>query len=158
MTRLQQCWYRWIDRELDQDVTFPDPDSMETGDWNRWVGETGERLAGKSLWRNGFKVLYRNFRAKEGGEVDIVCREGDVLVFTEVKTRTSVEFGRPAGAVDRAKQALIIRGANAWLRELNHPEVIFRFDIVEVVLSEGKAPEIQIIREAFVTPQVGLGM
>lgn len=131
---------------------------MTSGEWNALVGTTGERLAGKQLWRTGRKVLYRNFRPKEGGEVDLVYRDGDVLVFGEVKTRTRGEFGEPARAVDRAKQRLVIRGANAWLRELNFPDLLFRFDVIEVLLIPGEIPQIRINEGAFTTPQVGLGM
>lgn len=158
MKWVRQLWYRLVDRELDRPVPSPDRETLEEGEWNRWVGETGERIAAKQLWRQGFKVLYRNYRPKEGGEVDIVARHRDTLVFTEVKTRTTEQFGRPAEAVDRGKQRLVIRGANAWLRQLNHPEVLFRFDIVEVLLVEGEKPDIRVIEDAFTTPQVGLGM
>ncbi|MCB1203205.1 MAG: YraN family protein [Verrucomicrobiae bacterium] len=153
-----QFWYRWIDRELDRSVELPERETMEAGDWNALVGQSGERVAAKHLWRTGRKVIYRNFKPREGGEVDIVYREGDLLVFGEVKTRTRGEFGDPARAVDRAKEKLVIRGANAWLRELNHPEVVFRFDIIEVLLKPGERPAIGVIENAFTTPQTGLGM
>ena len=99
------------------------------------------------------KVLHRNFRAPKGGEVDIVCRDGDVLVFAEVKTRTTLDYGRPASAVNRGKQRLITRGGLGWLRLLDFPEVNFRFDIVEVVLVEGEVPDINLIRNAFQLPE-----
>tara|TARA_R110002096_G_scaffold383562_6_gene577403 strand:+ start:106 stop:582 length:477 start_codon:yes stop_codon:yes gene_type:complete len=150
--------FRCFDRELNRPVDLPDRDSMETGEWNQLIGSTGERLAGKYLTRHGMKVLYRNFRAKGGGEVDIIARDGETLVFSEVKARTSEQFGRPADAVDRKKQRLIVKGANAWLRELNHPEVVFRFDIVEVLLEDGNPPDIRVNEAAFSSPQVGLGM
>ncbi|HRQ87983.1 MAG TPA: YraN family protein, partial [Bacteroidia bacterium] len=57
------------------------------------------------------KPLYRNYRPKGGGEIDIVYRDRDTLVFGEVKTRTRGEFGDPSRAVDRAKEQLVIRGA-----------------------------------------------
>ena len=103
---------------------------------------------------NGFKVLYRNFRATHGGEIDIVCRERatNTLVFVEVKTRSSDEHGSPSEAVNRDKQYLIARGALAWLRLLDNPELVFRFDIVEIVMREG-VPEINLIRNAFTLPQ-----
>ena len=153
-----QAWYRWIDRELDRPVPRPRDEAMSDGEWNAWVGRTGERLAAKYLWRTGRRVLYRNFRPKEGGEVDLVYREGDLLVFGEVKTRTRGEFGDPARSVTRGKEKLVIRGANAWLRELNYPEVLFRFDIIEVLLPAGGPAKIQVIENAFTTPQRGLGM
>jgi len=158
VTWLIQGWFRLGDRELDRPVRLPDRDAMEVAEWNAWVGARGERLACKQLWRTGRKVLLRNFRPDGGGEVDVVYRDGDVLVFGEVKTRTSELFGRPGEAVDRAKRRLVIRGANAWLRELNHPEVLFRFDVIEVVLLDGEPPRIEIEESAFTTPQVGLGM
>jgi putative endonuclease len=126
---------------------------MDDGEWNRFVGEWGEKLAVKHLRFEGLKPLYRNFRAPKGGEVDIVCRDGEFLVFVEVKTRRSTDFGRPVRAVDKAKQLLITKGAMAWLRELNHPDVKFRFDVVEVVLEEGKPPQIEHLRNVFQMPE-----
>lgn len=153
-----QVWYRWGDRELDRIVTLPDRNTMEAGPWNAWVGAAGERLAAKHLWRTGRKVLHRNFRPKGGGEVDLVYRDRDVLVFGEVKTRTRGEFGGPSRAVDRAKEKLVIRGANAWLRELDQTELLFRFDIIEVILDEGLKPRVRVAENAFTTPQTGQGM
>lgn len=116
------------------------------------LGRRGEKLAAKFLRRSGFKVLYRNFRAPRGGEIDIVCRDGDELVFVEVKTRSSRDYGSPASAVNREKQALIARGALAWLRLLDNPDLIFRFDIVEVVIDDsGKS--FNLIRAAFQLPE-----
>ncbi|MDF1850261.1 MAG: YraN family protein [Verrucomicrobiales bacterium] len=154
----RRLYYRWIDCELDHPIAIPDFDEEESGVRNQWIGETGERLAAKTLWRNGHRVLYRNFRARGGGELDLVSRHRDTLVFSEVKTRTSDQFGRPADAVDQEKQRLIIRGANAWLRELNHPEILFRFDVIEVLLLKDEVPEVRVNEGAFSSPQVGLGM
>jgi putative endonuclease len=111
-------------------------------------------LAEKYLRKRGCKILRRNFRAKGGGEVDLVCRDiaAKTLVFVEVKTRSSDEFDRPAAAVTREKQELIARGARAWLRLLDRPEVNFRFDIVEVVIGEGE-PRINVIKSAFLLPE-----
>ncbi len=147
-------YYRWIDRSLTRPVALAaERESMEDGEWNRFVGELGERLAVRALRRGGLKPLYRNFRAPKGGEVDIVCRDGEFLVFVEVKTRRSVDFGRPVRAVDRPKQLLITRGAMAWLRELNYPDINFRFDVVEVVLEEGKPPSIEHLENVFQMPE-----
>ncbi len=158
MSRLRQAWHRWVDRELDRITVLPDPALMEKGAWNALIGARGERLAAKYLWRTGRKVLYRNYRAKGGGEVDLVYRDRDTLVFGEVKTRAHGEFGGPVRAVDRAKEKLVVRGANAWLRELDQPEVLFRFDVIEVLLHPGEKPAVRVSEGAFTTPQVGLGM
>ena len=112
-------------------------------------GASGERLASRYLRRQGFKILYRNFRGRTGGEIDIVCRDRDTLVFVEVTTRSREDFGRPAEAVGREQQRRISRGALAWLRMLDNPDILFRFDIVEVVLAEGAEPRLELIRDAF---------
>ena len=69
------------------------------------LGARGEKLAARYLRRQGFKILYRNFRGRRGGEIDLVCRDRDTLVFVEVKTRTREDFGRPLDAVNRAEAA-----------------------------------------------------
>ena len=109
-------------------------------------------MARRYLKRNGYKILFRNFRGRSGGEIDIVCRDRDTLVFVEVKTRTREDFGRPFEAVDRDKQRRISRGGLAWLRMLDNPDILFRFDIVEVVLAEDADPRIELIKNAFQLP------
>jgi len=114
------------------------------------LGRRGEDLAAKYLRRQGFKILHRNFRSPHGGEVDIVCRDKKerTLVFVEVKTRSSARFGDPASRVTSDKQSRISRGALAWLRMLGNPEIVFRFDIVEVLVEESGV-SISLIRNAF---------
>ncbi len=112
-------------------------------------GSEGEKLACRHLRRHGYKILYRNFRGRTGGEIDIVCRDHDTLVFVEVKTRGSQDFGRPLEAVRSDQQRRISRGALAWLRMLDNPDILFRFDIVEVLLREGDPPHVELIRNAF---------
>ena len=113
------------------------------------LGARGEKLAARHLRRQGFKVLYRNFRGRQGGEIDLVCRDGDTLVFVEVKTRTREDFGRPLEAVGAKKQRRISLGALAWLRLLGNPDILFRFDIVEVTVAANSPPKIELIRNAF---------
>jgi len=113
------------------------------------LGARGEKLAARHLRRQGFKVLYRNFRGRQGGEIDLVCRDGDTLVFVEVKTRTREDFGRPLEAVGAKKQRRISLGALAWLRLLGNPDILFRFDIVEVTVAADSPPKIELIRNAF---------
>ena len=102
---------------------------------------------GKSLC--GYKILFRNFRGRSGGEIDVVCRDHDTLVFVEVKTRVREDFGRPLEAVDRAKQKRISRGALAWLRLLDNPDILFRFDVVEVIVANDAKPCVELIKNAF---------
>jgi putative endonuclease len=129
----------------------------------REIGALGERIAARFLQARGWKLLYRNFRAPKGGEVDLVLRGGethDLLVFVEVKTRTRRDFGRPLRAVNAEKQALIIRGASEWLRLLGREfdsenqqdvrrEISWRYDVVEIVLEEGKKPDVHLVENAF---------
>jgi putative endonuclease len=118
------------------------------------LGREGERRAARYLRAQRYRILYRNFRAPHGGEVDLVCRDKacDTLVFVEVKTRRSLAFGAPGEAVTRDKQRLIARGALAWLRLLDHPEIPFRFDIVEIVF-DGNTPSFHLIKDAFRLPE-----
>jgi putative endonuclease len=112
-------------------------------------GTRGEKLACKFLRGHGYKILYRNFKDRRGGEIDLVCRDGDTLVFVEVKTRSDEEFGRPIEAVDRQKQLRISKGGLAWLRLLDNPDITFRFDVVEVLFPEEREPQLELVQNAF---------
>jgi len=81
-----------------------------------------------------------------------VARHGDTLVFIEVKSRRSGQFGAPVEAVTPGKQALIVRGAVAWLQLLRKPGIPVRFDVVEVRFPACGKPEINIIENAFAPP------
>lgn len=118
----------------------------------REIGDMGELIAARWLAAHGRKVLYRNYRGPNRGEVDIVARHRDVLTFVEVKSRTSTAYGRPADAVGPDKQRLIQRGALDWLRLLGNPRIKFRFDIAEVILVEGELPRVHVIENAFQMP------
>lgn len=119
---------------------------------NAEIGFMGETIARRWLSRHGRKVLYLNYRGVNQGEVDIVARHRNVLTFVEVKTRTSTAFGRPADAVGPDKQRLIQRGAQDWLRQLDRPRIKLRFDIAEVILTEGQRPQVHIMENAFQLP------
>ena len=113
-------------------------------------GASGERLASRYLRRQGFKILYRNFRGRTGGEIDIVCRDRDTLVFVEVKTRASNEHGAPQEAVTRGKQRQLSRLANAYVSMHRLADVPCRFDVVEVWLPhDGTAPRVALHQNAF---------
>jgi len=111
-------------------------------------GELGERAAKKYLQQQGLKFLTANFRS-ERGEIDLVFRDGDCLAFVEVKTRSSEEWTRPAAAVDARKRRLLSQTALDYLRRLKHPQVKIRFDIVEVLLTDGEVREIRHLPNTF---------
>lgn len=117
------------------------------------LGVRGEKLACRFLRRKGYKILFRNFRGRTGGEVDVVCRDKDTLVFVEVKTRTREDFGRPLEAIDREQRKRISRGALAWLRLLGDPDILFRFDVVEVIIAEEAEPRLELVQNAFSLPE-----
>ena len=118
-----------------------------------WLGTRGENLASQFLKKNGYKILYRNFKGRTGGEIDVVCRDRDTLVFVEVKTRTREDFGRPLDAVNREKRNRIARGGLAWLRLLDNPDILFRFDVVEVIIADDAEPRLEILQNAFSLPK-----
>jgi putative endonuclease len=111
-------------------------------------GELGERSAKRFLQKQGLKFLAANYRS-EHGEIDLIFREGDCLVFAEVKTRSSEAWTRPAAAVDAQKRRLLSQTALDYLRRLKNPPVKFRFDIVEVLLADGKVREIRHLPNTF---------
>jgi putative endonuclease len=101
------------------------------------VGRFGEQVAVEHLQGCGLAVLDRNWRCRDG-ELDIVARDGEALVFVEVKTRSSLAYGTPADAIDRSKAARIRRLAVRWMAERRaggEPEfwAAIRFDLVAVV-------------------------
>jgi putative endonuclease len=70
-----------------------------------------------------------------------------------VKTRSGEDFGRPFEAIDRDQRKRIARGGLAWLRLLDDPDILFRFDVVEVIMAEGAPPRLELIRNAFSLPE-----
>jgi len=111
-------------------------------------GELGERAARSHLKRQGLKFLTANFRT-ERGEIDLVFRDRDCLIFVEVKTRSSEEWTRPAAAVDRERRQRLTRAGLDYLRLLKNPAVKVRFDIVEVLLEDGAIREIRHLPDSF---------
>ena len=130
LTRLRS-W--WRGEELPQHLRF---------------GELGERAAKKHLQRQGLTFLTAHFRT-DRGEIDLVMRNGDCLVFVEVKTRSSEEWNRPAAAVDRERRQRLTRAGLDYLRLLRNPAVKVRFDIVEVLLDYGAIRDIRHLPNSF---------
>jgi putative endonuclease len=106
------------------------------------VGRYGEDVAVRHLEAAGFTILARNWRCPEG-ELDVVAVDSGVLVFVEVKTRSSVLFGVPAEAVTRRKADRLRRLALVWLQaqQQHWPEI--RFDVVSVLRRERGAAEVE---------------
>jgi putative endonuclease len=114
------------------------------------VGRFGEDLAVRYLSEAGLQVLERNWRCADG-ELDIVAGEGEVLVFVEVKTRSTTAFGEPAEALTPVKAARIHRLALRWLAEhrADAPWCPIRFDVVAIVRRAPGGPALTHLRGAF---------
>jgi putative endonuclease len=111
-------------------------------------GQLGERAAKKHLKQLGLKYLTANFRS-DRGEIDLVFRDDDCLVFVEVKTRSSEEWVRPAAYVNKHKRRLLCQTALDYLELLKNPQVKIRFDIVEVLLRDSAVREVRHLPNTF---------
>jgi putative endonuclease len=111
-------------------------------------GRLGENAARKYLRRLGLKFLTANFRSARG-EIDLIFRDADCLAFVEVKTRSSEDWTRPAAAVNARKRRLLSQTALDYLKLLKNPPVKIRFDIVEVLLQDGKVREVRHLPNTF---------
>lgn len=115
-------------------------------------GQLGEDAARKHLQQLGLKFLTANFKT-EHGEIDLIFRDGPLLVFIEVKTRSSEAWVRPAAAVNARKRRLLSRTALDYLKRLPDNRVSIRFDIVEVLLADGAVREVRHLPNAFTLSQ-----
>ena len=111
------------------------------------TGMQAQQLAESHLTDNGYRILERNYRIRTG-EVDIIARHGNYVVFVEVKFRRSVDFGYPRESVGVVKQQRIIRTAMHYIAARNIDDMDFRFDVIEV-LAQGDAVQINHIENAF---------
>jgi putative endonuclease len=119
---------------------------------NRVLGDRGERAAERHLKRQGLRVITRNYRTP-WGEIDLIARDRDTLVFVEVKTRRR---GQPAEAVTPEKQRRLTNAALRFLRRFNLLEQRARFDVVAVVWPhDDQPPTIEHIMNAFEPPGRG---
>jgi putative endonuclease len=111
-------------------------------------GRIGELASKKLLQKQGMKFLAGNFRSKRG-EIDLVFRDDDCLVFIEVKTRTAGGWVRLAAHVNARKRLLLTKCALDYLRLLKNPPIKIRFDVVEVLLQGGAVAEVRHLPNTF---------
>jgi putative endonuclease len=111
-------------------------------------GQRGETVAAEVLTRRGYRIVERNCRSR-WGELDVIAYDGETLVFVEVKARRDARFGDLAYAVDRRKQVRLIRLAERYLvrRRLGEPPC--RFDVVLIDERPARAPQVEVIINAF---------
>lgn len=118
--------------------------------FGRGAGWWGERKAERYLLRKGYKILGRRVHVGVRDEIDLIARDGKILVFVEVKTRGSEDYGRPADAVDRRKRRALTRAAMRYMGALKSRPDFFRFDVVEVIGREEEGePEVRHVENAF---------
>lgn len=115
---------------------------------SKQLGKHGEDLAARHLESVGMCVVERNWRHRSG-EVDIIAKDGDTVVFVEVKTRSGIGYGTPAEAVTYTKQTRIRGLALHWLAQQQGPWMHIRFDVVAVVVGRDKDPVLTHLRSAF---------
>lgn len=111
------------------------------------LGRRGEALAARELRRRGYVILERRWRCRIG-EIDIVAREGGVLVVVEVKARSRSDYGPAIDAVDRDKRRKLEKLARAYLQATKLSDVSVRFDLVGVTFSAGERPRVEVFPDA----------
>jgi len=110
------------------------------------LGEKGEELAVKFLRKKGYKIKVCNYKTRLG-EIDIIAGDGDTLVFIEVKTRESLEYGQPFESVNSRKRKKLAAVATLYLKKFDElPQC--RFDVVSIHINNGKS-ELELIKDAF---------
>lgn len=111
------------------------------------LGQTGEALAERHIKKLGYQILERNYRNRLG-EIDLIARDNDTLVFVEVKTRRSDRYGSPRLAITPHKQKKLSITALSYLKQTRQINCKARFDVV-LINTAGDTPEIETIQNAF---------
>ncbi len=112
------------------------------------TGALGEKIAGAFLENNGYRIVDRNYRCKEG-EVDIIACQGNTLVFVEVRTKSNRRFGSPEESITSAKSERMRGLAERYIQEHEHPATNWRIDMVAIEMEPGgRVKRIEIIENA----------
>lgn len=112
------------------------------------LGKLGEQLAAEYLLAEGFAILHRNWKAGRK-EVDIIAQLNGMVIFVEVKTRSSEAFGMPEEAVNWKKAEHVRKVAERWLERYGSGVKHIRFDILSIFAIPGKSPEILHLEDVF---------
>ncbi|MDG2448550.1 MAG: YraN family protein [Saprospiraceae bacterium] len=111
------------------------------------LGRKGEEIACELLLKKSYRILEKNWRYKKA-EIDIICEKNGVLIFVEVKTRSTLKFGMPEDFVSSAKRSLMFGAANAYMFAINHTWEI-RFDVISVLMNSKHPPKLTHFEDAF---------
>lgn len=114
----------------------------------RKTGSEGEDIACDFISKLGYEIIERNYQFGRG-EIDIIAKDGEILVFIEVKYRTNLEYGPPELAITKGKQKQIIRTASAYLWEKEIKDIPSRIDVIAILKFPDQRPKINHITNAF---------
>lgn len=119
-------------------------------DKRKKTGAAGERAAAEFLIQEGYTIVERNWRCRTG-EIDIVAKSGNVLVFVEVRSRNALSssFGTPAESVDYRKINQVRKTAQTYLHLHGNPDSEMRFDVIAVLIGPGPAYTLEHLQAAF---------
>lgn len=106
------------------------------------LGKKGEKLASDFLEKEGYVIIDKNYHYGHT-EIDLIAKQNNILVFVEVKTRKSLEFGHPAESITRKKLKNILRTAEAYLYDKKISDCDCRIDVISILLLKDKDPEIE---------------
>ena len=124
------------------------PSRRIPADPRRRLGNRGEEEAARYLSEKGLRILERGYRVR-CGEIDLIARDGEELVFVEVKTRHSLRCGDPLEAITPSKRRRILRAASLYLQSTGSWNSPCRFDLVAVRFGPGGIQEVEHLRAAF---------
>ena len=146
----KQIWSQWSSDPLERCrwIRFPSTRKSRSDREKDQLARTGEDAAAQHLSSKGYTILHRNIRFPEG-ELDLVAKWEKTLVFVEVKTRKSEQFGKPYHSVSERKQRRQVAMANRFVSICRLQHVPVRFDVVSIILLPEHAPNIEHIENAF---------
>lgn len=116
--------------------------------WRRAIGDQGEEFAEQYLVERGYRAIERNVLTR-GGELDLVMRDGEWLVFVEVKARFGLEFGYPEEALTKEKQRHLRSAVFCYLKEHGGFSQPWRVDVVAITWSEDARTEVNLLRDVW---------
>jgi putative endonuclease len=116
------------------------------------LGHRAETMAANHLQRMGYRQATRNYRSRYG-EIDIIAWDGDCLVFVEVRSHRTTDFGTPAESIGIRKQTRLFLTAQIYIEEQQLHDTDCRFDVFEVIFAKGVLPRLEVIKAAFEAPE-----
>ena len=109
---------------------------------NKTTGNVGEIIAGKYLEKNGYEILEKNYYSRDG-EIDLICKKGNELIFVEVKTRKNIRFGFPEESITNKKQMNLAKTAEKFLNQSGYKYGAIRVDAVSIIIEKNRHAKIK---------------